>query len=495
MDKKYIIALDQGTTSTRSILFDSEGVLIKISQKELTQYYPQSGWVEHDPEEIFQHQQETLTNLFDTSEIYPSQIAAIGITNQRETTVVWDKTTGKPIYNAIVWLDNRTKSFCGNIKTPILDRYIKENTGLVLDAYFSATKVHWILNNVAGAKEKADAGDLLFGTIDSWLIYKFTNGEKHLTDHTNASRTLLYNCKDLKWDDYLLSVFEIPKSMLAQVQASSSDFGTIKMKDTQIPIYGVAGDQQAALFGQGGFDAGIAKNTYGTGCFLLLNMGHTFIPSTHGLLTTIACSLPNEKVQYALEGSVFIGGASIQWLRDQMKFIEEAKETETICNSMPPLEDVYVVPAFAGLGAPHWDAQAKGAIYGLTLDINKNHIIKATVEALAYQTMDVLSAMERDADMKLKKLLVDGGASENGYLMQFQSDLLDAEVDKPKMIEVTALGVALLAGIKAGIWKKTALQTLRKSAILYAPKMNDEIRKNKITGWHDAVARTKTKIE
>ncbi|GER60204.1 glycerol kinase GlpK [Patiriisocius marinus] len=492
MENKYIIALDQGTTSTRSILFDEEGNIVKISQKELTQHYPQSGWVEHDPEEIFQHQKETLHELFETSEIHPSKIKAIGITNQRETTVVWDKNTGVPIYNAIVWLDNRTKMFCGNLKSEKLDQYIQENTGLVLDAYFSATKVHWILNNVSGAKDKAEAGDLLFGTIDSWLIYKFTNGKRHVTDHTNASRTLLYNCKKLQWDDYLLSVFDIPKSMLPVVQSSSSNFGSIEIQDVSIPIYGVAGDQQAALFGQGGFEKGIAKNTYGTGCFMLLNTGTNFIKSTHGLLTTIACSIEEEEIQYALEGSIFIGGASIQWLRDQMKLISEAKQTEAICNSIEPLEDVYVVPAFAGLGAPHWDGQAKGAIYGLTLDTGKEHIIKATVEALAYQTMDVLKAMEQDGKIALKKLLVDGGASENGYLMQFQADILNVLVDKPKMIEVTALGAALLAGIKARVWTKMDIQKLRNNDVIYAPSMEAKQRNNKIAGWQDAISRTKT---
>lgn len=492
MDQKYIIALDQGTTSTRSILFDKAGHIIKISQKELTQHYPQSGWVEHDPNEIFEHQKQTLLSLFESTRILPNQVKAIGITNQRETTVVWDKNTGEPIYNAIVWLDNRTKSFCGNLKSKKLDQYIKDNTGLVLDSYFSATKVQWILNNVPGAKEKAEAGELLFGTIDTWLIYKFSNGSKHVTDHTNASRTLLYNCKTLQWDDYLLSIFKIPKSMLPKVQASSSNFGSIKIKDVEIPIYGVAGDQQAALFGQGGFEAGVAKNTYGTGCFMLLNTGSNFVPSTHGLLTTIACSIEDEKIQYALEGSIFIGGASIQWLRDQLKLINEAKQTEEICKSIPPLDDVYVVPAFAGLGAPYWDAQAKGAIYGLTLDTNKNHIIKATVEALAYQTMDVLKAMEKDCDFELKKLLVDGGASENGYLMQFQSDILNVLVDKPKMIEVTALGAALLAGIKAGVWSKKDINKLRKIDLVFTPLMENNVRKNKIAGWQDAVSRTKT---
>lgn len=491
MNEDFIIALDQGTTSTRSILFDVEGNIVKISQKKLTQYYPKSGWVEHDPLEIIQHQRETLEDLFTENDIRPDQVKAIGITNQRETTVVWDRNTGKPIYNAIVWLDNRSKSYCEELKNKGLENYIQENTGLVIDAYFSATKLHWILNNVAGAKEKAAAGDLLFGTIDSWLIYNLTEDKKHVTDHSNASRTMLYNCKELQWDTYLLNQFEVPKSMLPVVQTSSSHFGNVVVKGVSIPIYGVGGDQQAALFGHGGFKPGIAKNTYGTGCFMLLNTGEKFVSLKNGLLTTIACSLPDEPINYALEGSIFIGGASIQWLRDKLQIINEATETEAICNSIPSLDDVYVVPAFAGLGAPYWDAKAKGAIYGLTLDTGKAEIIKGTVDALAYQTKDVLLAMQKEEGIELKKLQVDGGASANNYLMQFQADILNVPVEKPKMIEVTALGAAFLAGLKAGVWKKEDINKLNKTETTYLPNMDEQLRVKKYSGWLDAVERTR----
>jgi glycerol kinase len=492
MKPNYIIAFDQGTTSTRTILFNEQGTIVAEAQRELKQYYPQSGWVEHDAMEIYEAQKATFQQVLETASISAKEVAAIGITNQRETTVVWDKETGIPIYNAIVWLDSRTKSYCEILKQKGFEDYIRNNTGLVIDSYFSATKLHWILNNVPGAKEKAEAGQLLFGTIDSWLIYKFTGGKKHVTDITNASRTMLFNCKDLTWDNRLLDIFNIPKAMLPTVQSSASHFGIIAHDGRTIPIYGVAGDQQAALFGQGGTVAGIAKNTYGTGCFMLLHTGNDFIPSKNGLLTTIACSLPGQEVQYALEGSIFAGGASLQWLRDQLQIIESAKETEAICNNTPPLEDVYFVPAFAGLGAPYWDAEAKGAIYGLTLDTGRNEIIKATVEALAFQTKDVLTAMQEDCDMKLKKLQVDGGASENGYLMQFQADILDVPVDKPKVIEVTALGAAFLAGLKAGVWEESDLETLRQTEITYEPNMTSEIRYNKYKGWLQAIKRTQT---
>ncbi len=493
MKPNYIIAFDQGTTSTRTIVFNKKGAIVASAQRELIQHYPQSGWVEHDALEIYRAQKQTFEEVLQTANISAKEIAAIGITNQRETTVVWDRETGAPIYNAIVWLDNRTKSYCETLKEKGLEDYIRNTTGLVIDSYFSATKLHWILNNVPGAKEKANAGKLLFGTIDSWLIYNFTEGKKHVTDVTNASRTLLYNCKELNWDSRLLDIFDIPKSVLPTVQASSSHFGDIVHDSVTIPIYGVAGDQQAALFGQGGTVSGIAKNTYGTGCFMLLHTGDKFIISKNGLLTTIACSLPSQEVQYALEGSIFIGGASIQWLRDRLNMITNAQETEAICKGIPPLEDVYVVPAFVGLGAPYWDADAKGAIFGLTLDTGKHELIKATVEGLAFRTKDVLTAMEEDGNMKLTKLQVDGGASENGYLMQFQADMLEVPVDKPEMIEVTALGVAFLAGLKAGIWKENDLQTIRKTEKMYAPTMTIEMRNKKYAGWKLAVKRTQTK--
>ena len=492
MNKKFIIAFDQGTTSTRTIIFDTQGNIQGVSQKELTQYYPESGWVEHDPNQIYNDQKDTFETVLKDTGISPEDIAAIGITNQRETTVVWDKETGEPIYNAIVWLDNRTKDICNKLKHDGLEPYVREYTGLVIDSYFSGTKLKWILDNVPGAREKAKAGKLLFGTIDSWLIYKFTNGKQHVTDHTNASRTMLYNIKDLKWDDTLLSALDIPKSMLPEVKTSSSDFGSVTYNNINIPIYGVAGDQQAALFGQGALVEGIAKNTYGTGCFLLLNNGKDYVASKNGLITTLACSLPEQPKNYALEGSIFIGGASIQWLRDKMQLINEAKETEQICNDIPPLKDLYVVPAFAGLGAPYWDGNAKGAIYGITLDIGKEEIIKATVEALAYQTRDVIKAMEEDSGKPITALKVDGGASANNYLMQFQSDLLNVPVDRPKMIEITALGAAMLAGLKAGVWTKQDIASIREVDQIFKPEMDVKTRTEKYSGWLDVIRRTQT---
>lgn len=492
MNPKYIVAFDQGTTSTRTIIFDNKGQIKAIAQKELTQYYPKSGWVEHDPLEIYKDQQKTFHEALQKSGIHVSEITAIGITNQRETTVVWDKETGEPIYNAIVWLDKRTKAICDDLKNRGLSTYVKEHTGLVIDSYFSATKLKWILENVEGAKEKANQGKLCFGTIDTWLIYKFTNHKKHVTDHTNASRTMIYDIKNLSWDDTLLNALEIPTSLLPVVQPSSSHFGNIDLQGTLIPIYGVAGDQQASLFGQGGFRAGIAKNTYGTGCFMLLNTGKNQVVSQSGLLTTITCSVESAPVQYALEGSIFVGGASIQWLRDRMNLIKHASETEDICNRTPPLKNIYVVPAFAGLGAPYWDAEAKGSIYGMTLDTGKDEIIKATVEALAYQTKDVITAMIKDSGKEMISLKVDGGASANNYLMQFQSDILNVSVDRPKMIEVTAFGAALLAGLKAGVWTKNDIETIREVDFNFKPNMKAKLRKKKYKGWLKAIERTRT---
>ncbi|MGB1283951.1 MAG: glycerol kinase GlpK, partial [Polaribacter sp.] len=485
-------AFDQGTTSTRTIIFDKKGQIVGISQKELTQHYPQSGWVEHNALDIYNDQLETFQKAIQKANIHPKEIASIGITNQRETTVVWDKETGKPIHNAIVWLDKRTTSICDTLKEKGLSEYVTEHTGLVIDSYFSGTKLKWILDNVTGAREKANQGKLLFGTIDSWLIYKFTNGKKHVTDHTNASRTMLYNINNLSWDATLLKALEIPSSLLPSVQTSSSDFGSVMLDDISIPIYGVAGDQQASLFGQGGFTAGVGKSTYGTGCFMLLNIGKNKVTSKSGLLTTLTCSLENEPVKYALEGSIFVGGASIQWLRDQMQLIDKASDTEAICNSIPPLKDIYMVPAFAGLGAPYWDANAKGSVYGMTLDTGKKELIKATVEALAYQTKDVITAMIEDSGKEMNVLKVDGGASANNYLMQFQSDILNAEVDRPKMIEVTAFGAALLAGIKAGIWTKNNIEKLREVDTVFSPKMKGKVRKKKYKGWLHAIERTKS---
>ncbi|NVJ89144.1 MAG: glycerol kinase GlpK [Flavobacteriaceae bacterium] len=493
MHKKYVVAFDQGTTSTRTIIFNKEGEIVATAQKELTQYYPKTSWVEHDPEEIFKDQQETFHAALKRANINLFEIDSVGITNQRETTVVWDKISGKPIYNAIVWLDKRSETICNHLKQQGLQVYIQENTGLVIDPYFSGTKLKWILDNVEGANEKAKNNELCFGTIDSWLIYKFTKGKHHVTDHTNASRTLLYNIKSLEWDETILNALEIPKSLLPYVQKSSSNFGNISIDGIEIPIHGVAGDQQAALFGQGGFKPGIAKNTYGTGCFMLLNVGESQVVSKKGLLTTLACSLPSEKINYALEGSVFVGGASIKWLRDKLNLIKSASETEEICNNIPPLKDIYVVPAFAGLGAPYWDSNAKGSIYGMTLDTRKNEIIKATVESLAYQTRDVLDAMIQDSGKEIIALKVDGGASANNYLMQFQSDILNVDVDRPKMIEVTAFGAALLAGLQSGFWHKDAIEKLRISDKVFTPEMKTKQREKKYKGWLKAVEKTITK--
>lgn len=492
MKKKYIIAFDQGTTSTRAIIFDHRGNICKIAQKELTQHYPQPGWVEHDPLEIFRHQQEVFEEVIESSDIDIEEIGGIGITNQRETTVVWDRHTGIPIYNAIVWLDKRTKAICEQLKSQNLDQYVRKNTGLIIDSYFSGTKVKWILDHVEGAQEKADRGDLLFGTIDSWLIWKFTKGAVHATDHSNASRTLLYNIIDLQWDKKLLKALQIPESMLPKVQHSAADYGSLEYKGNQIPIAGVAGDQQASLFGQGGYKTGTAKNTYGTGCFLLMNTGKKAYQSKNGLLTTLCASLPDSKVKYALEGSIFVGGASVQWLRDKLQIIKDAKETEAICHRTTSQDDLYVVPAFAGLGAPYWDMDAKGAIFGLSLDSNKDHIIKATIDALAYQTRDVLDAMIEDSGTQMKTLKVDGGATANNYLMQFQADLLNVSVDRPKMLEVTALGAAFLAGIQVGIWDKKDIARIRNVDTLFTPEINEYERNRKYIGWKNAVARTKS---
>ncbi|UZO81442.1 glycerol kinase GlpK [Aquimarina sp. ERC-38] len=492
MNTSYIIAFDQGTTSTRAILFNEKGKICGISQKELKQYYPKPGWVEHNPLEIYQDQLEVFTEVIKTSGIRPKEIAGIGITNQRETTVVWDKHTGEPIYNAIVWLDKRTTVICEELKESGIEAYVNKNTGLIIDSYFSGTKLKWILDNVAGARKKAENGDLLFGTIDTWLIWKFTKGAKHVTDHSNASRTLLYNILNLEWDATLLQALKIPDSMLPEVQHSSSAFGSILYEQYEIPIYGVAGDQQASLFGQGGYKSGIAKNTYGTGCFTLLNTGKKPYTSKNGLLTTLCCTLPEVPVKYALEGSIFVGGASVKWLRDQLQLINKAADTEEICITTPSTDGLYVVPAFAGLGAPHWDMDAKGAIYGLSLDSGKNEIIKATVDAIAYQTRDVLDAMIEDSGKLMKELKVDGGASSNDYLMQFQADILNVTVDRPKMLEVTAFGAALLAGIKAGIWTKKNSAAIRETDRKFKPNITEHERNRKYIGWQDAVERTKS---
>jgi glycerol kinase len=493
MQKKYILALDQGTTSSRAILFDAAANIVAVAQREFTQYFPQPGWVEHDPIEIWQTQIEVAREAVAKANIRPAEIAAIGITNQRETTVIWDKETGKPIYNAIVWQDRRTAGFCDELKARDLDVYVNDNTGLVIDAYFSGTKVNWILNNVEGARQKAHEGRLCFGTVDTWLIWNLTKGKIHATDYSNASRTLLYNIKDLKWDEKLLHELDVPTSLLPEVRPSSGSFGVTHPDvffDVEIPIAGVAGDQQSALFGQCCFEPGMAKNTYGTGCFMLMNTGITPVRSKHGLLTTIAWSVDG-KVEYALEGSVFIAGAAIQWLRDGLKLIDTAPDSEYYAMKVEDTGGVYVVPAFAGLGAPYWDMYARGGIFGLTRGTEKTHLIRATLESLAFQTFDILEVMEKDSGIQLKTLKVDGGACSNNLLMQFQSDILDVSVERPKVIETTALGAAYLAGIQVGLYKKEDLSKNGKIGAAFEPKMKSDKREKLIKGWKKAVERTK----
>ena len=489
---KYIIALDQGTTSSRALLINEVGKLIDVKQKEFKQIFPKQGWVEHDPIEILNTQLEVFEELISTISL--SDIISIGITNQRETTVIWDKETGKPLYNAIVWQDKRTSGICDQMKKDGLESYTRENTGLVIDSYFSATKIKWIIENVEGVKTKINENKVLFGTIDTWLIYNMTSFKNHVTDYTNASRTMIYNIKNLEWDDKLCDYLKIPKSILPEVINSSSDFGNFNYNGFEIPIHGVAGDQQAALFGQSCFEDGMVKNTYGTGCFLLMNTGKNFKLSENGLITTLACSF-DDKVNYALEGSVFIAGAAIQWLRDSLKVIGKASETEKIAQSIEKLHDIYVVPAFAGLGAPYWDMYSRGAIFGLTRDTGVDHIIKATLESLAYQTKDIIDVMEKDSGIKLKSLKVDGGACMNNYLMQFQSDLLDCEVLRPEIIETTAMGAGYLAGLQSNIWDKDQIIKNQKIDRSFNPTIKDSEREKMYRGWKKAVNRTFNWIE
>ncbi len=490
MTKSYIIALDQGTTSSRALLVDQEGNIKGMVQKEFTQIFPKPGWVEHNAKEILESQLGVLKELIKKEKIKSSEIKAIGITNQRETTVVWDKNTGEPIYNAIVWQDKRTAGICEDLKKSGLVEHVRKKTGLVIDSYFSGTKVKWILDNVTGAKQKAEKGDLLMGTIDTWLVWNMTNGKSHLTDYTNASRTMIYDIVDLQWDDRLLKALGIPKSMLPQVKPSAYHFGDFEINGVKIPIAGIAGDQQAALFGQGCFKQGTAKNTYGTGCFMLMNTGEKPQFSKNGLLTTIAYGLDG-KVNYALEGSIFIAGAAIQWLRDGLELIKDAKETEALANSVEGESSVYVVPAFAGLGAPYWDMYARGAIFGLTRDTGKAHLAKATLESLAYQTKDILKAMEDDSGIQLRNLRVDGGACANNYLMQFQADILDTEVHRPKVIESTAMGAAFLAGIQVGLWSQADIDQNRPMDRIFKPTF-DRVKRNRLyKNWQKAVERAK----
>jgi len=494
MVEKYVLSLDQGTTSSRAVLFDGAGRSLAIAQREFTQIFPQPGWVEHNAEEIWGAQIGTAAEALARAGVKPAEVSAIGITNQRETTVVWDVDTGRPIYNAIVWQCRRTAGICEKLKEEGWEDAVREKTGLVLDAYFSGPKVKWILDNVAGAKERAAAGKLKFGTVDSWLIWKLTGGREHVTDVSNASRTMLFNIRKLKWDEELFNVLDIPVSMAPQVKMSSEVYG---MTDSQvffgaeIPIAGAAGDQQAALFGQTCFEAGMAKNTYGTGCFMLMNTGRKAVVSEHGLLTTIAWGIDG-KVEYALEGSIFIAGAAIQWLRDGLKLIDSATDSEYFARKTLDAEGVYVVPAFVGLGAPYWDMKARGAIFGLTRGTTKAHIIRATLDSLAYQTKDVLGAMEADAHISLQSLKVDGGATANNLLMQFQADLLGVPVERPSITETTALGAAYLAGLATGVWSsRDELKEYWQLERRFEPMMAEGEKNRLYRGWKKAVDRSR----
>lgn len=483
------MALDQGTTSSRCILFDKAGKMISVAQKEYTQIYPQQGWVEHDPREIWSSQLGVAAEALGRAGISAEEIAAIGITNQRETTIVWDKRTGEPVYSAIVWQCRRTASMIDAIKAEGFDLVVREKTGLIADAYFSATKIAWILDHVPDAREKAEQGYLLFGTVDTWLIWNLTKGKVFATDYTNASRTMLYNIHKLCWDQELLDKWKIPVSMLPEVKESSGLFGMVDrtVLGAEIPITGVAGDQQAALFGQCCFESGEAKNTYGTGCFLLMNTGEQAVLSRNGLLTTIAVGM-NGKVEYALEGSVFVAGAAIQWLRDELELIRNAAETERLAEEVEDTNGMYMVPAFTGLGAPYWDSYARGTIVGLTRGVKRAHFIRATLESLAYQTYDVLKAMESDAGVELKALKVDGGASANRFILQFQADVLQVQVQRPQTIETTALGAAYLAGLSIGYWKNK--QEIRENwavSQIFEPKMDPREVERRLYGWHKAV--------
>ena len=489
MGKKCVLALDQGTTSSRAIIFNKKGEIVAKAQREFDQHYPQNGWVEHDPNEILFSELEAIIEVLRSFKGDPGEIAAIGITNQRETTIVWDKETGKPVYNAIVWQCRRTADYCEQLKAQGLGDYIKETTGLLIDAYFSGTKIKWILDHVEGAREKAEKGELLFGTVDTWLIWNLTAGKVHVTDYSNACRTMLFDIHKREWDREILDYFGIPESMLPAVKPSSCVYG---MTDEtviggEIPIGGAAGDQQAALFGQCCFEPGEAKNTYGTGCFLLMNTGETPIVSENGLLTTIAAGCEGEKL-YALEGSVFVAGAALQWLRDEMRMLKRAPQSEEYAKAVPDTGGVYVVPAFTGLGAPYWNPRARGLVAGLTRGTSKEHFVRAALESLAYQTQDVIGAMEKDAKIRLKGLRVDGGASANDLLMQFQADILDKEVLRPQCIETTALGAAYLAGLSAGFWKDRA--DIKNNWALertFVPSMQEEERTARRKGWKRAV--------
>ncbi len=493
--EKYIMALDQGTTSSRAILFNKQGEIVHVSQKEFTQIFPKPGWVEHDPNEIWSSILACIAGVLSEKDIKPEQVAGIGITNQRETTVVWDKETGKPVYNAIVWQSRQTADICDELKEKGYTDFVREKTGLEIDAYFSGTKVKWILDNVEGAREKAEQGKLLFGTIDTWLVWKLSGGKAHVTDYSNASRTMMFNIHTLEWDQELLDLLTVPKSMLPEVRPSSEIYAKtnpVHFFGQEVPIAGIAGDQQAALFGQACYSEGMAKNTYGTGCFMLMNTGEKAVASKHGLVTTIAWGIDG-KVEYALEGSIFVTGSAIQWLRDGLRMIKSAPESEDYATKVDSTDGVYLVPAFVGLGAPYWDQDARGTVVGITRGTTKEHFIRATLESIAYQTKDVLTAMEADSGIKLKSLRVDGGAVKNNFLMQFQSDILNVPVERPKVIETTALGAAYLAGLAVGYWNsKDEIAKQWEIDRKFEPDMDEETRNKLYEGWKKAVATART---
>lgn len=494
--EKYVMAIDQGTTSTRAILFNKRGEVVHTAQKEFTQHFPHPGWVEHDANEIWVTVQAVIATVLIESDTRPEQIDSIGITNQRETTVIWDKKTGLPIYHALVWQSRQTSEIADQLIEDGHKEMIRQKTGLIVDAYFSGTKIKWILDQVEGSRERAENGELLFGTIDTWLIWKLTGGEVHVTDYTNASRTMIYNIHELKWDEELLELLDIPKEMLPEVRPSSEIYGktvSYHMFGQEVPIAGVAGDQQAALFGQNCFEAGNIKNTYGTGCFILMNTGNKPVDSANGLVTTIAASVDDDQVQYALEGSVFVAGSAVQWLRDGLRMVEKASQTEKYAVDAKSSDNVYVVPAFVGLGAPHWDTDARGAIFGLTRGTSKEIFIRATLESIAYQTKDVMETMRQDSGMPITSMRVDGGAANNNFLMQFQSDILDLNIKRPKVSETTALGAAYLAGLATGYWE--SIDEIRENWQLdkeYDPHMSAEERDALYDGWKKAVAATRT---
>ncbi|MER1984917.1 MAG: glycerol kinase GlpK [Solibacillus sp.] len=488
--EKFIMALDQGTTSSRAILFNKKGDVAYVAQQEFKQHFPKSGWVEHNAKEIWSSILSVIAKVLSENNLKAVQVEGIGITNQRETTVVWDKNTGEPVYNAIVWQSRQTAGICAELKEAGHNELFRDKTGLLIDAYFSGTKVKWILDNVEGAREKAEAGDLLFGTIDTWIIWRLTEGAVHVTDYSNASRTLMYNIYELKWDEELLDILGVPSNMLPEVRPSSEVYGEIASKHFfghTIPIAGIAGDQQAALFGQACYEKGMVKNTYGTGCFMLMNTGEEAVKSEHGLLTTIAWGYDG-KVTYALEGSIFVAGSAIQWLRDGLRMFRKSSESEAYAKRVEDTEGVYVVPAFVGLGTPYWDSDVRGAVFGLTRGTSKEHFVRATLESLAYQTRDVLAAMESDSDIELKTLRVDGGAVMNDFLMQFQSDILAVPVERPAVNETTALGAAYLAGLAIGFWENIEeVQTHWQLDQKFEPKMDEEQKEKLFAGWHMAV--------